>query len=317
MRDRIVLTTVVALGLSCPALAGCPGAKPSSGAGSARSAWGDVIEASAALAERRIDSGRTAMAAFAQEGAEPGPAAATEPWRLDVQPYIWIPAVIDGTSTVSGSTADLDLTFSDIWDNFDEVFALTGRFEAWRGDWGIIVDGMYVTIGGEFDVDLPGPGPDVTDIDVDVDQAIADIALGWRVVDRPLREGDGDGPRLFVDLIGGGRYQYLKQEIRLPPTTLGTSKDWMELLVQARIGLQLNDTVTVAVRADASGFGIGSASDLTWNLLAGVNLTLSPKFDLKLGYRMLDIDYDNGSGVDEFGLDVTMHGPYLGGSIRF
>ena len=51
-----------------------------------------------------------------------------------------------------------------------------------------------------------------------------------------------------------------------------------------------------------SGFSIGSATDLTWNLYAGVDWRFSPSFDLKLGYRLLDIDYDNGSGSDEFGL---------------
>ena len=60
----------------------------------------------------------------------PGLEATATPWTVDVQPYIWNPARIDGDSTVSGSTADLDLTFSDVIDDFDKIFALTGRVEA-------------------------------------------------------------------------------------------------------------------------------------------------------------------------------------------
>ena len=75
-------------------------------------------------------------------------------WEFEFAPYIWLPADIDGSSTVAGVTVELDLSLGDIFDNFD-VFALTGRLEAWKGDqWGIIFDGMYVGLDGDFDVDL-------------------------------------------------------------------------------------------------------------------------------------------------------------------
>jgi opacity protein-like surface antigen len=237
-------------------------------------------------------------------------------WDVNVQPYIWIPASIKGDSTVSGSTASLDLSFSDVIDDFDKIFAVTGRVEAWKGDWGIIFDGMYVTLESEFEVQ-PFTGPRQMDVTVEVDQALVDLAVGWRAYEQPLDAADPDGPRLRFDVIGGMRYQYLKQEIDLSPTTLGTSKDWVEPMIGGRASIRLNDTWTIAARADASGFGIGSASELTWSLVGGVDITFSPTFDLKLGYRLLDIDYDNGSGADEFGMDVRMHGPYIGASFRF
>ena len=40
-------------------------------------------------------------------------------WRLELQPYAWAPARIDGDSTVAGTTVDLDLTLSDIFDAVD------------------------------------------------------------------------------------------------------------------------------------------------------------------------------------------------------
>jgi len=244
-------------------------------------------------------------------------AAAAPEWKIDVQPYIWIPSSIKGNSTVSGSTAKLDLTFGDILDDFDDIFALTGRVEAWKGDWAIILDGMYVSIESDFDVDPSGSGPPISDIHVDISQAIVDLGLGWRFLDRPLDAAVPDGPRVRLDLIGGLRYQYVKQEISLAPVDLGTSKDWVELMIGARASLHVSEKLTFAVRADASGFGIGSASDLTWNLLIGSSWHFTPTFDLKLGFRILDIDYTNGSGTDEFGLDVRMYGPYIGATFRF
>ena len=38
---------------------------------------------------------------------------------------------------------------------------------------------------------------------------------------------------------------------------------------------------------------------------------------LKAGYRILDIDYDSGSGNKEFGLDAQFRGPIFGLTIKF
>ncbi len=235
-------------------------------------------------------------------------------WRVKFQPYIWIPAKIDVDSTVAGATVDLDLTFGDVLDNFDEIFALSGRVEAWKGDWAIIFDGFYVRIEGDFEVDPFGPGP-IEDLNVEVEQSLVDLNLGWRIIDKPV--GDKD-IRLRVDLFGGMRYQYLKQEIDLSVgPTLGTSKDWVEIMIGGRATWQLNENWAFGVRGDASGFGIGSATDLTWNVYAGFDYAKSSKLDFIFGYRILDIDYSNGTGIEEFGLDGTMHGPYIAATFRF
>ncbi len=73
----------------------------------------------------------------------------------------------------------------------------------------------------------------------------------------------------------------------------------------------------MAARADVSGFDIGSGSDLTWNFYAVGRYVVSQRFSFAAGYRILDIDYSSGSGANEFGMDVQMHGPYLGGTLRF
>jgi len=299
---------------------------------------GSIVEGPRGLAARRVAPrpggldfrlalGSSTSAALSREpalgafGQDPGDndaePASDSGWQIDAQPYIWIPASIKGDSTVSGSTAKLDLTFGDIIDDFDKIFALSGRLEAWKGDWGIIFDGMYVSLESEFNVNPFGGGPRELDIDVDIEQSIVDFGLGWRAIDRPFDEAASEGPRLRIDLLGGLRYQYLKQRIDLAPVSLGTSKDWVELMIGARVEVQLNEKLAVGVRADASGFGIGSASDLTWNLYAGIDYRFKSSFSLKLGYRLLDMDYDNGSGRDEFGLDVRLHGPYIGATFRF
>ncbi len=126
--------------------------------------------------------------------------------------------------------------------------------------------------------------------------------------------------------LGGVRYGYIKQELRLDVavagiggigTRLGGSEEWVEPFVGFRLWWHLNDKLSTGVRTDFGGFGIGSASDLTWNFLAGVDYKLSDKMSVKAGYKILDIDYEGGSGRNRIGLDGQMRGPIVGLTFHF
>ena len=75
--------------------------------------------------------------------------------------------------------------------------------------------------------------------------------------------------------------------------------------------------MAINVRGDAGGFGIGSASKLTWNFVAGIDYKLSENMSFEAGYRISDIDYSRGSGSNEFGLDARTQGPVIGLTILF
>ncbi|MHC4106462.1 MAG: porin family protein [Planctomycetota bacterium] len=233
-------------------------------------------------------------------------------WVINVAPYLYLPA-IKGNATIAGTTAELDLSFKDVWDNFD-VFALSARVEAWKDEqWGIIFDGMYMNLDGDF----PTPGPLPLSIDVELTQAQVDLGLGYRLFDLPLTD-DAEGPHILLDALGGARYQYFKEELTVSPLpTLGGSADWLEPFIGGRVALQINDEFSVIVRGDASGFGIGTASDLTWNFFAGIGYRFNEKFALRAGYRTQGFEYDRGSGLSQFGADWTTQGLILGGIFRF
>jgi hypothetical protein len=85
--------------------------------------------------------------------------------------------------------------------------------------------------------------------------------------------------------------------------------------VGGRLLLTLSERVTLVVRGDAGGFGVGS--ELTWNLIGNVQYHLSRTVSLGMGYRAFSIDYEKGSGNDRFRYDVLMHGPALGAAFHF
>jgi opacity protein-like surface antigen len=65
------------------------------------------------------------------------------------------------------------------------------------------------------------------------------------------------------------------------------------------------------------GFGIGSASDLTWQILGGMDYKFTKNIILNMGYRYVDLDYSHGSGADEFGIHLKAQGPIMGLTIIF
>ena len=255
------------------------------------------------------------------------PPGADGEWDFVVTPYVWLPARSDITSTVSGKSADLELSLKELVDMFD-VFALSGRFEAWKGRFGFIGDAMWLKVNmSNKAVPLPGPILDINVDDVDMQQAIFDFAGAYRLLQKPLKQGRAL-PVLYFEPFLGARVVYLKQtvDVRIEPQgpilpgrsgTLGDEKTWAELMVGGRLWIQVLEKVSFALRGSVSGFGIGEGSDIQWDLLAGTDYRPWRRASFKLGYRVYQIDYMTGSGFDAFGYDTTQHGPYLGASIYF
>ena len=239
---------------------------------------------------------------------------ADDKWNFLVTPYFNANS-LDLKSTVNGQTADVDLDFSDIIDDFD-VWGFSTRVEAQKGEskWGFILDGWYIDLEGDFKMD----DPIVQEVDVDIEQAQVDLAVKYRLFKGLPMKKAGCYLPLSLDVWGGARYAYLKQKIKprsgVPtiPNTLGKSKDWVEPLVGASIHFPLTRKLTLNVLGDVSGFGVGSASDKTWSFTTGFDYQLFEKVSIKLAYKIYDIDYSNGSGTSEFGLDGREEGPWLG-----
>lgn len=67
-------------------------------------------------------------------------------WHFKLQPYATIPITTYGTATVKGRSVDYHLDLGETLQNL-RVTA-SGRLEGWKGKWGFIVDGYYVSLQG-------------------------------------------------------------------------------------------------------------------------------------------------------------------------
>ena len=249
------------------------------------------------------------------------PPSQSDEWEIRLMPYVWMPSM-DADVTVNGLSGSVDVSFGDVLDDYLD-FVMFGRVEAWKGKWGLTFDGVYFDLG--MDEEFKGTRSATSfDLDIDLKLGMADFGLAYRLLEQVSVINPQS--KIIFEPYGGLRYAYLKQKADLdidiigvgpPGITLGKSEDWVEPFVGGRIICDLNDKIAINVRGDVGGFGIGSASRLTWNFAAGVDYKLSKKVSLDAGYRILDIDYSRGSGSDKFAADAKLEGPVIGMTILF
>jgi hypothetical protein len=228
----------------------------------------------------------SAMAAHANE------------WQHTAAVYM-IGAGIDGTAGVGSVEGDVDVSFGDILESLE-----FGAMAAYRGDNGpfaVVADFIYMNL----ENDKNGLGPfGQTRATVELEQLITELDASIAVTDRldayaGLRYWDVDST---VTVVGGGP---LGETING-----GASEDWVDLIYGLRYAWPLSDTWTLIVRGDVAPLGTGS--DFSWHTSAFANWQLGEHASVLIGFRWLDVDYDDGEGADRFLMDVSEGGPTAG-----
>lgn len=242
---------------------------------------------SAALAVASVSSDRAALAA---DGAPPG-----DDWKFVVAPYVWGSA-LEGRAVVQGNEASIDLSASDIFDHLEIGFM--AMMVARKRDWGITGDVIYVALGATSDT---------PPADIDPTLQIVGVSGVRRLSD-------------WADVTFGARWNRVEGEIHFkPPMNLdvGRTRDWVDPIVGVVLRTPGRGRWQAALIADVGGFGVGS--DSTWQVFptVGFDLTKSKSVSMELGWRLLDVDYDNDDESDPFEYDVRYQGPVAGLAIRF
>jgi hypothetical protein len=232
-------------------------------------------------------------------------------WSFEVTPYLWGAAMNGEVGAGSLPAINVDMSFSDILDNLDA--GLMGAFEARKGRWGLLFDGIYMKLAHSATASRTGGGPIgatlTASAELEVAQTMYAAALAYRTI-------EGRSP---LDVIGGLRYAKIEAEARIDGSfyaQTGTAirsaeKDWVDPYIGVRAQRPIAERWTFVGYADVGGFGVGS--DFTWQLAVGFDYEFSKSIAGKFGYRTLSVDYDN----DGFRYDMTNSGLYLGVGIRF
>ncbi|BAU67167.1 hypothetical protein STA3757_45770 [Stanieria sp. NIES-3757] len=262
-------------------------------------------------------------------------------WQFSVEPYLFVPFYVDADITVRGRTASVEADFGDIV-NLDRIFAAYLRLKAQKNRLGFLIDGSYLSIGrdGNLDVTIPaaflqsyGINTDVninTEVSVDARQGVLDLAALYRVVDTVLDKNNTASnpyPRLVIDPILGLRMNWLGQETEINAIRIGgadipdqdveLSTFFVEPMIGTQIGLELSERWAMGFRGNISGFDLNADRNLAWNLLLGGQYRVSRLTSLQFAYQFTKFEYLDGKGTNQLGLDLQQQGLWLGLLFRF
>jgi hypothetical protein len=245
---------------------------------------------------------------------------APEPdWQFSIAPYVWL-AGLEGTAEAGGTTADVDIPFSDIWNALDA--SVMGTFEARRGKLSIASNLIYLKLStsGETPIGsvLPPAPPGSFGVRLAVDTILFEVRPAWEVLSLPVL-GPDRPQRLALDVGPAARGYWMDTHVSVkldPGAPLGPFSrrfdetiSWVDLLAAARVRAQLCDSLSLVVAGDFGGFDIGSSSHKTWSLAGVLSYRLGEHWDLAAGWRTLEIERGP--------VDLEMAGPLLGATYRF
>jgi hypothetical protein len=256
---------------------------------------------------------------LAAAGAEPdAPDSLFEGWEFRITPYFWAAGLDGDVEGARNTSADIDMSFSDIWDDLD--FGVLTALEARRGKFSVLTNAVYLKLspraGQPIGSLLPGAPPGDFSVRSTVQELIVELRPAWELFSLPLWS---DESRIALDVGPGGRMFWMAThlDVKLDPgSPVGPFQRrfderiiWVDLLAGARFRVQLTENLGLSVGGDYGGFDIGSSSHRTWSLAAFASYRLGEHWDLDAGWRTLTIERGP--------VDVDMAGPLVGASYRF
>ena len=279
-----------------------------------------------AMAVASVLFGAPTTVKSADLGSLASPVAPASPWRLSFTPYGWLP-FLDGDMTVKGRTVDVYVNPIQVLEHLERV-PFMGYAEARNGPLAIYSDIFYANLGLTADgVRSRGDLGASASLGVDFEEAVIEVGGAYEIMKISRNTA--------IDLLAGARYWHQDLSINLALTgTLdvggldlsrgiaiarGGSVDWVDPVVGGRIRYNLAPGQDLLLRADVGGFGAGS--QFSWNALAAYSFVVAVRDGVTyagvLGYRALDVDYEQGSGRTKYEYDVLQHGPLTGLTVSF
>ena len=217
-------------------------------------------------------------------------------WDYDLAIYLWALGM-DGSAKVKGVESDIDISFSEIFDNLEMAFSTHFEANKRESPWAWFFDVYYAALGN----DLERPQGRF-----DMDMAYVEAAGAYNT---------GRDFQLFA----GVRYISMDLELKLDPQIpippidptieIDGNQSWADVMVGGRLKKDFGERWLFWGRADLAGFGLTDGTDLTWNLVLMGQVKVARRIGLLFGYRWLDLDYENKD--DRFALDVRQEGPIV------
>lgn len=193
-------------------------------------------------------------------------------WSIEISPYLWAPTLKSKTDA-----GTVKLSFSDILDDLDFTFMTAMRAQKSGSPWGLMADVVYM---------------DLEDNNIELQSTILTAAATYR-----LQEDDP------YKVLFGGRYW----DVDVSAGPFGGGVNWVDPIVGVTTAHKFSDKFSGGLTADVGGFGIGAASDITWQGVGLFDYQVSDKVTVGAGYRWLHVDQEQKTKFD-----TDVYGPIAG-----
>lgn len=222
-------------------------------------------------------------------------------WKFTAAFYTWL-AGVDGTMAVFGAPpVDASASVSDVLKKLDA--GLMGLGEARRGRFSVAGDVFWVRLSEDHDL----PAPISSNVKLTTESWMVTAVAGYALVQQEAHT---------VDAITGARYWSVENSLRFNGGALDGSSardraDWIDPLIGIKGSARLNSKFYFNGWALVGGFG--AASDSMWDVMGAIGYSISDRFSVAAGYRVLGVDYKKNG----FAYDVRQSGPLLSAVLRF
>jgi hypothetical protein len=230
-------------------------------------------------------------AATAQDSSGPGG------YQFFVTPYLWLASVHATTLTPLAREPQVNSSVStiDLLSHLDGA-PFMGSFEARYGALGFLADAIHLPVSTKIttcDIFYNGGNAALKA------NTATGIAL-YRFFQDPVQFADGGL---------GFRAWGFSSNLTLNPGLLqgaavNRSGSWTDPLIGGRYHRELGNAFGLTAYGDVGGFGVGAHID--WQVLGTIDYSLSPSWNLHLGYRSLNFNITGSES--RFGFNVHMRG---------
>jgi len=225
---------------------------------------------------------------------------AEDDWNYKLTPYIWLAGLKGTVSTIPGApSVPIDVSPSDAVNDTEASLMLL--FEAKKQRHGVLIDLLYSDVRSTEDL-IPAINLTMQSISKSTIFSIAYL--------HELHKKE----QTVVDFFAGARYWKVDTELQfggglgiLAGQQIRSAESWVDPFIGIKVRTLLGGSrFYVAGGVAAGGFGVGS--DSFYDVTANVGYQWSKTIGTTLGYRLFDVEYEEGS----FLYDVKQEGWLLG-----
>jgi hypothetical protein len=232
-----------------------------------------------------------------------GAPASAQDWTYAASVYGWFSGLGSSIETPRG-TVETELDFSEVLKLLD--FAAFGAVEARSGPWGFIGDVAYSRLSAVEETPF---GNLFDDAEVESELTLLTGYAAYRAFDTP---------EAAIDVGAGIRFGSLDLGIDLngnlaADQSFASSDTWADPVIAARVLVPFGDRWYGKAFADVGGFGVGDASDLTWQAYASLGYRFNQRWSAEVGYRHFAVERE----VDGRDLELSLSGALVGVTARF